>query len=50
MARVYLETSFVSACVTDRDDTASVYRRQLSTEWWKEQRVKHDLFVGSGIV
>src|SRR5207237_1004395 len=34
MARVYLETSFVSACVTDRKDTGSVYRREKSLEWW----------------
>ena len=50
MARVYLETSFVSACVTNRDDTASVYRRQVSAEWWKGQRGKHDLFVAEEVV
>jgi hypothetical protein len=50
MARVYLETSFVSACVTDRGDTASVYRRQVSTGWWKEQRVKHQLFVAQEVL
>ncbi len=50
MARVYLETSFVSACVTDRDDTASMYRRQVSTEWWKGQRGKHELFVAQEVV
>ncbi len=50
MARVYLETSFVSACVTDRDDTASVYRRQVSRGWWKEQRAKHELFVADEVL
>ena len=29
---VYLETSFLSACVTDRTDPASVYRRDMSRE------------------
>ena len=28
--RVYLETSFISACVTDRTDPGSVYRRDTS--------------------
>ena len=37
MARVYLETSFVSACVTDRKDAGSVYRREKSLEWWALQ-------------
>ena len=50
MARVYLETSYVSAYVTDRDDTASVYRRQVSTTWWKEQRGKHELFVAEEVL
>ena len=50
MARVYLETSFVSACVTDRNDTASAYRRQVTTDWWREQRVNHELFVAEEVV
>ena len=50
MPRVYLGTSFVSACVTDRDDTARVYRRQVSTGWWKGQPVKHELFVAQEVL
>ena len=50
MTRVYLETSYLSACVTDRDDTASAYRRQVSTGWWKEQRGKHELFVAEEVL
>ncbi len=50
MARVYLETSFVSATVTDRNDTASAYRRQVSATWWKEQRGKHELFVSEEVL
>ncbi|MFQ5501091.1 MAG: hypothetical protein ACE5EQ_02195 [Phycisphaerae bacterium] len=45
MERVYLETSYVSATVTDRSDTASAYRRQLSTLWWREQRANFTLFI-----
>lgn len=50
MARVYLETSFISACVTTRDDPASIYRRQTSLEWWNTQRQLHTLFVSDEVV
>lgn len=50
MAEVYLETSFVSACVTSRTDPASLYRRQASLEWWSSQRVRHNLFVSAEVV
>ncbi len=50
MARVYLETSFVSACVTDRADAASVYRRDVSREWWETQCTRHDLFVSAEVL
>ena len=42
---MYLETSFISACVTERTDPASLYRRDASQEWWNTQRRKHRLFV-----
>jgi hypothetical protein len=32
--KVYLETSFVSACVTTRVDASSVHRKRESLEWW----------------
>ena len=50
MARVYLETSFVSACVTDRTDPASVYRRETSLEWWNTQRWRHEFFITAEVV
>ncbi len=50
MARVYLETSFVSASVTDRTDVASVYRRDASVEWWGSQRPSHDVFASLEVV
>lgn len=49
MARVYLETSFISACVSDRTDVASVYRRQTSLEWWQTQRPRHDVLVSAEV-
>lgn len=50
MARVYLETSFVSACVTDREDAASVYRREASLEWWEKQGSRHELVVSTEVL
>jgi hypothetical protein len=50
MARVYLETSFVSACVTDRKDAGSVYRREKSLEWWALQAQHHEIFVSSEVI
>lgn len=50
MARVYLETSFVSACVTDRTDVASVYRRDVSTRWWTDQRHRHEVSISAEVI
>jgi hypothetical protein len=50
MARVYLDTSFVSACVTTRDDPASIVRRQTSSEWMETQRRNHDVFVSPEVI
>lgn len=49
MARVYLETSFVSACVSTRSDAASVYRRQASLDWMATQRSLHETFVSAEV-
>lgn len=50
MAKVYLETSFVSACVTTRSDTKSAYRREVSLEWWSTQREQHELYVSDEVI
>ena len=50
MPRVYLETSFVSACVTSRQDLASRYRNEESLEWWRAQSRRHALFVSAEVV
>jgi hypothetical protein len=49
MARVYLETSFVSACVTTRTDPGSLYRREASTQWLSAQSRLHELFVSDEV-
>lgn len=50
MARVYLETSFLSACVSDRTDPKSIVRRDESRRWWVQQRRLHDLFVSAEVM
>ncbi len=50
MATVYLETSFVSALVTDRTDVASLYRREASRDWWANQATWHRLFVSNEVI
>ena len=50
MSRVHLETSFLSACVSTRQDAASQVRRDQSRRWWVQQRGLHDLFVSAEVV
>lgn len=50
MAKVYLETSFFSACVSTRQSPKSVAWRETSVEWWETQRQKHELFISSEVV
>jgi predicted nucleic acid-binding protein len=50
VATVYLETSFISACVTTRSDIASAYRRQISQEWWQTQASRHVLNISQEVV
>jgi len=48
--KVYLETSFISACVTTRLDASSVHRKRESLEWWQSERPKHDLMVSDEVL
>ncbi len=50
MARVYLETSFFSACVSTRTTTRSLYWREVSSEWWTVEAPRHDLVVSGEVV
>jgi hypothetical protein len=50
VARVYLETSFVSACVTARADPGSVHRKRVSLDWWATQRPRHDVLVSAEVI
>lgn len=50
MARVYLETSFFSACVSERTSDKSIGWRASSLEWWNERRQAHELFISDEVV
>src|SRR5437879_529347 len=50
MPKVYLDASFVSACVTDRTDPKSIYRRDTSRQWWDTQRRHHEVFVSQEVI
>jgi hypothetical protein len=50
MASVYLDASFVSACVSSREDTRSLYRKETSLEWMETQASRHALFVSPEVL
>jgi hypothetical protein len=50
MARVYLETSFVSACVSERSDVQSLYRKDASLRWWRVERPRHEVIISDEVV
>jgi hypothetical protein len=50
MARVYLETSFFSACVSARTSPKSIGWRETSNEWWRTQAPRHELYVSDEVV
>lgn len=50
MSKIYLETSFISACVTTRSTIRSVYEREVSLYWWKQEAPKHNVFVSDEVV
>jgi len=51
MARsVYLETSFISECVSDRVDPVSTYRRGVSLDWWTSQRDAYNCFISAEVI
>jgi hypothetical protein len=50
MAKVYLETSFFSACVTTRTDVDSQSWKGRSLSWLKTQSPKHDLFISAEVI
>ena len=50
VARVYLESSFFSACVSTRTDPKTAGWRVSSKEWWDTQASRHELFISAEVV
>ncbi len=50
MAKVYLETSFVSACVTNRTSLRSRYEQTASILWWNDERKLHESFISDEVL
>ena len=50
MPKVYLETSFFSACVSTRTTPKSAGWRASSLEWWQRERTFFDLFISTEVV
>lgn len=50
MARVYLETSFLSACVTTRTSARAVYEREMSLTWLEAERASNDLVIADSVI
>lgn len=47
---MYLETSFVSACVTERTSLRSAYERESSLLWWQNEAPQHELLVSDEVL
>lgn len=50
MARVYLETSFFSACATTRTDVDSQSWKGRSLSWLKTQAFRHEVFISAEVI
>ena len=50
MARVYLETSFFSECVTIRVGAIDLGCRATSLNWWQAQAPAFDLFISDEVI
>jgi predicted nucleic acid-binding protein len=50
MASVYLDASFISACVTDRTDAKSLSHKDTSREWWESQHLRHELYISQEVI
>lgn len=50
MAKVYLETSFFSACVGERRDARSLASQLESRRWWVQQRHLHELVISPEVI
>jgi len=50
VAKVYVETSFFSACVSRRTDPKTAGWRVTSNEWWATEAKRHELFISGEVI
>jgi hypothetical protein len=50
VAKVYLETSFFSECVTIRKGPIDLGRRATSLNWWQTQAKAFDLYISDEVI
>jgi hypothetical protein len=50
VAKVYLETSFFSECVTIRTGAIDLGRRATSLNWWQTQAKAFELFISDEVI
>jgi len=47
---VYIETTVPSAYASRREDAASVYRREITRQWWDEQAKHYELYTSQATI
>jgi hypothetical protein len=50
VAKVYLETSFFSACVSTRRSPGSRGWRAISNAWWQQESRRYELFISPEVI
>jgi hypothetical protein len=50
VAKVYLETSFFSVCVSTRQTERDIGWRASSLQWWQDQARRFELFISPEVV
>jgi predicted nucleic acid-binding protein len=50
VAEIYLETTFISACVTTRTTLRARYEREVSIQWLHLEEAKHTLYVSDAVI
>jgi PIN domain len=50
VVRVYLETSFLSACVTTRTTSRAIYEREMSVAWLESEESACDVFLADPVI
>ncbi len=49
-ASVFVETSVPSAFVSTRADSGSVYRREITRQWWQQQLSYYEVATSDGVI